>query len=76
VLQQYDPIYTSTARHFSDLGARYGHPVVVLNLLRAKERRWARGLEGLGALFPVGHRSAARPTRPALARAPRVLGAR
>ncbi|GBF98113.1 phosphoinositide phosphatase [Raphidocelis subcapitata] len=39
VLQQYDPIYAATARHFSDLGARYGHPVVVLNLLRAKERR-------------------------------------
>jgi hypothetical protein len=40
ILQQYDPLYTATARHFSDLGARYGHPCVVLNLLRAKERRW------------------------------------
>ncbi|KIZ00821.1 hypothetical protein MNEG_7144 [Monoraphidium neglectum] len=39
VLQQFDPLYTATARHFADLGARYGHPCVVLNLLRAKERR-------------------------------------
>lgn len=39
VLQQFDPLYAATARHFADLGARYGHPCVVLNLLRAKERR-------------------------------------
>jgi hypothetical protein len=39
IIQQYDPLYAATARHFADLGARYGHPVVVLNLLRAKERR-------------------------------------
>jgi hypothetical protein len=29
-----------TAAHFADLRRRYGDPVIVLNLLKSKERRW------------------------------------
>ncbi|GIL71181.1 hypothetical protein Vretifemale_1790 [Volvox reticuliferus] len=39
ILQQFDPLYEVTEAHFSDLEARYGSPVVVLNLLKSKERR-------------------------------------
>jgi len=51
ILQQYDPLYSATARHFADLGARYSHPCVVLNLLRAKERRCAALLLLVGFLW-------------------------
>jgi hypothetical protein len=33
-----DPYYTSTAKHFDNLFARYGSPIIVLNLIKAKER--------------------------------------
>lgn len=39
VLQQFDPLYQMSHLHFEDLRARYGNPVVVLNLLKSKERR-------------------------------------
>jgi hypothetical protein len=29
-----------TAAHFADLRRRYGNPIIVLNLLKSKERRW------------------------------------
>lgn len=34
-----DPYYEPTARHFNDLLARYGTPVVVLNLIKQKEKK-------------------------------------
>ncbi|KAJ3312771.1 phosphatidylinositol-3,5-bisphosphate 5-phosphatase [Boothiomyces sp. JEL0838] len=33
-----DPFYTATAKHFDDLHKRYGSPVIVLNLVKAKEK--------------------------------------
>jgi phosphatidylinositol 3,5-bisphosphate 5-phosphatase len=33
-----DPYYTAAARHFDDLFGRYGSPVIVLNLVKSKER--------------------------------------
>ena len=33
-----DPFYAATARHFDDLFERYGAPVYVLNLIKARER--------------------------------------
>ncbi|DBA74413.1 TPA: hypothetical protein ACH3X1_011168 [Trebouxia sp. C0004] len=38
-LQHYDPLYTATRLHFEDMSARYGHPVVVLNLVKSGEKR-------------------------------------
>ncbi|DBB09417.1 hypothetical protein WJX82_010315 [Trebouxia sp. C0006] len=38
-LQHYDPLYTATRLHFEDVSARYGHPVVVLNLVKSGEKR-------------------------------------
>eukprot|EP00976_Prorocentrum_cordatum_P036804 748798-Prorocentrum_minimum.AAC.1 len=37
-LQRSDPFYAATARHFEDLGRRYGHPTVVLSLVKSVER--------------------------------------
>lgn len=33
-----DPFYTSTARHFNNMMVRYGCPIIVLNLVKAKEK--------------------------------------
>jgi phosphatidylinositol 3,5-bisphosphate 5-phosphatase len=33
-----DPFYTATAKHFNDLFIRYGSPIIVLNLVKTKER--------------------------------------
>lgn len=41
-----DPLADATARHFAGLARRYGHPIVALNLLRARERRCARFFSG------------------------------
>eukprot|EP01100_Stratorugosa_tubuloviscum_P015740 TRINITY_DN929_c2_g2_i1.p1 TRINITY_DN929_c2_g2~~TRINITY_DN929_c2_g2_i1.p1 ORF type:complete len:929 (-),score=337.46 TRINITY_DN929_c2_g2_i1:86-2872(-) len=37
-VQRHDPYYTATIRHFSDLYRRFGEPVWVLNLVKAKEK--------------------------------------
>jgi phosphatidylinositol 3,5-bisphosphate 5-phosphatase len=37
-LQRYDPLYTSTCLHFQDLAARYGSPLLVLNLVKSTEK--------------------------------------
>lgn len=34
-----DPYYSSAALHFDDLLRRYGHPIVVLNLIKSKEKQ-------------------------------------
>ncbi|MEW5317863.1 MAG: hypothetical protein WDW38_009127 [Sanguina aurantia] len=39
VLQQFDPLFEVTGAHFDDLRQRYGHPLVVLNLLKSREKR-------------------------------------
>ncbi|KAJ3324973.1 phosphatidylinositol-3,5-bisphosphate 5-phosphatase [Boothiomyces sp. JEL0866] len=33
-----DPFYTATAKHFDDLYKRYGSPIIILNLVKAKEK--------------------------------------
>lgn len=37
-LYNIDPLYDATRKHFDDLFARYGGPVVVLNLVKSEER--------------------------------------
>lgn len=39
VLQRADPLYRATRRHYDDLEARYGQPVVSLSLIKSHERR-------------------------------------
>lgn len=39
LLQQYDPLYGATRKHFRDLRQRYGGPLVVLNLVKSAEKR-------------------------------------
>lgn len=34
-----DPFYQSSALHFNDLFQRYGHPVIILNLIKTKEKQ-------------------------------------
>ncbi|RLV89240.1 Polyphosphoinositide phosphatase [Spathaspora sp. JA1] len=34
-----DPFYQSSAKHFNDLFARYGSPIIILNLIKQKERQ-------------------------------------
>jgi phosphatidylinositol 3,5-bisphosphate 5-phosphatase len=38
LLQHFDPLYEATSLHFDDLSCRYSNPVVVLNLVKKKER--------------------------------------
>lgn len=33
-----DPYYTATARHFNDMLKRYGHPIIILNLVKSREK--------------------------------------
>jgi hypothetical protein len=37
-LQHFDPFYEATHLHFEDLSRRYLDPIVVLNLVKQKER--------------------------------------
>lgn len=40
IIQDYvDPYHEATAKHFNDLLARYGSPLVVLNLMKKKEKK-------------------------------------
>ncbi|KAL4859481.1 Phosphoinositide phosphatase SAC1 [Chlorella vulgaris] len=39
LLHRYDPLYTSTRRHFDQLREQYGEPVCVLDLVKRVERR-------------------------------------
>lgn len=32
-----DPFYTAASRHFDDLLARYGPPIMILNLIKKRE---------------------------------------
>ena len=38
-LYNIDPLYEATRKHFEDLFARYGAPVVVMNLVKSQERQ-------------------------------------
>jgi hypothetical protein len=44
VVQQFDPLYSVTAAHLADLRQRYGDPIVVLNLLKSREKRAREGV--------------------------------
>ncbi|KAI8892705.1 SacI homology domain-containing protein [Globomyces pollinis-pini] len=33
-----DPFYAAAAKHFDDLFKRYGHPIIVVNLVKSKEK--------------------------------------
>eukprot|EP01127_Copromyxa_protea_P019819 TRINITY_DN6514_c0_g1_i1.p1 TRINITY_DN6514_c0_g1~~TRINITY_DN6514_c0_g1_i1.p1 ORF type:complete len:955 (+),score=148.57 TRINITY_DN6514_c0_g1_i1:163-2865(+) len=43
-----DPFFSSTILHFSDLMARYGHPITVLNLVKSYEKRPRESILGDG----------------------------
>lgn len=43
-----DPYYSSAALHFDDMLGRYGHPIIVLNLIKSKEKQ-PREVKLLGA---------------------------
>ena len=45
-LQHFDPLYEATNLHFEDLSTRYSNPVVVLNLVKRKERTPHEGVLG------------------------------
>ncbi|RLN03685.1 hypothetical protein C2845_PM13G00620 [Panicum miliaceum] len=36
---RYDPTYEATKLHFDDLAQRYGHPIIILNLIKTVEKR-------------------------------------
>ncbi|KAG2581030.1 hypothetical protein PVAP13_6KG006150 [Panicum virgatum] len=38
-VQRYDPTYEATKLHFDDLAQRYGHPIIILNLIKTVEKR-------------------------------------
>ncbi|XP_062193033.1 phosphatidylinositol-3-phosphatase SAC1-like isoform X2 [Phragmites australis] len=38
-VQRYDPTYEATKMHFDDLAQRYGHPIIILNLIKTVEKR-------------------------------------
>lgn len=38
-VQRYDPTYEATKLHFDDLTQRYGHPIIILNLIKTVEKR-------------------------------------
>ncbi|KAI5084664.1 hypothetical protein GOP47_0000833 [Adiantum capillus-veneris] len=38
-LHKIDPTYEATKLHFENLAARYGNPIVILNLVKTKEKR-------------------------------------
>lgn len=38
-LQKCDPLYAATKLHFRDLFSRFGYPIVVLNLVKKKEKK-------------------------------------
>ncbi|KAJ3053320.1 phosphatidylinositol-3,5-bisphosphate 5-phosphatase, partial [Rhizoclosmatium hyalinum] len=39
-----DPYFSATSLHFSDLFERYGHPIIVLNLIKSKEKTPREGI--------------------------------
>ncbi|KAL6857122.1 hypothetical protein ACP4OV_018504 [Aristida adscensionis] len=39
VVQRYDPTYEATKLHFDDLAQRYGHPIIILSLIKTLEKR-------------------------------------
>eukprot|EP00899_Mesostigma_viride_P018725 jgi/Mesvir1/26854/Mv20603-RA.2 len=38
VLQRYDPMYEASRLHFENLKARYGNPIIILNLIKTTEK--------------------------------------
>jgi hypothetical protein len=65
IVTRIDPFYSSTILHFQDLFKRYGGKVVVLNLVKAEEKRpretilskeFAAAIEFLNSLLPPENR--------------------
>ncbi|DAZ98090.1 TPA: hypothetical protein N0F65_005252, partial [Lagenidium giganteum] len=65
VLNRVDPTYTATRKHFSDLFARYGSPIVALNLVKQTEKKerevivgneYMNSVEYLNSFIPAQHR--------------------
>ncbi|PRP89289.1 hypothetical protein PROFUN_02163 [Planoprotostelium fungivorum] len=61
IIQKRDPFYASTILHFSRLFRRYGHKVVVLNIVKQEEKQpretilgneWADAIDFLNTLLP------------------------
>ncbi|TYZ61323.1 hypothetical protein PybrP1_010363 [[Pythium] brassicae (nom. inval.)] len=64
VLNRVDPTYTATRKHFADLFARYGSPIVALNLVKQSEKKERESLVGkeylnaveyLNSFMPLPH---------------------
>lgn len=63
-MNRVDPTYTATRKHFSDLFARYGSPIVALNLVKQSEKKERESLVGkeylnaveyLNSFMPLPH---------------------
>jgi len=46
VVHRVDPTYAATQAHFADLLERYSSPVIVLNLVKQREKREREGIVG------------------------------
>ncbi|KAI5861633.1 SacI homology domain-containing protein [Durotheca rogersii] len=64
-LNLFDPFYTAAALHFDNLFERYGSPVYVLNLIKARERtpreskllhEYTNAIDYLNQFLPDGHK--------------------
>lgn len=63
-MNRVDPTYTATRKHFADLFARYGSPIVALNLVKQAEKKEREALVGkeylnaveyLNSFMPLPH---------------------
>eukprot|EP00887_Chlorella_sp_A99_P005395 scaffold1.g5395.t1 len=54
-LQHFDPLFAATRAHFEGLRARYGSPLVALNLVKQEERRPRESLLGQEYAAAVAH---------------------
>jgi phosphatidylinositol 3,5-bisphosphate 5-phosphatase len=60
-----DPFYSSAGKHFNNLFERYGSPIIVLNLVKSKEKtrreailldEFSKAIEYLNLALPNGHK--------------------
>jgi SacI homology domain len=67
VVQRYDPMHLATRRHFEDLFGRYGSPIMVVNLVRKREKsaretiigpRFRNAVESINQYLPKEHQIA------------------
>lgn len=64
LVNRVDPTYTATRKHFADLFARYGSPIVALNLVKQSEKKerevlvgkeYLNAVEYLNSFMPLPH---------------------